>query len=253
MNVKNPKEGGQEPFVVTCHGDERWNAIPPLRQDLANTSAPDRLDSPSIGHDERRLEGCPSGSPPKTRQDTLLKRSGEYGSSARDRKESSLDDTLASQLADLSEHLAVYATDGVRKNTTRGGRVGESSAKTTSSDPPRIRSFRRQQCRRTRRERDQPARQHRKMLQPDEENVGFPRQLGSRAHRNLDTARSASHRPTRNRGKTMDGTNANATVRKRGATVMQGIIEARSERKNRHEGDLEGEQGPGRVGQRTSS
>lgn len=35
-------------------------------------------------------------------------------------------------------------------------------------------------------------------------------------------------------------------------TVMQGIIEARSNRKERHEGDLEGEQGPGRVGQRIS-
>ena len=36
-------------------------------------------------------------------------------------------------------------------------------------------------------------------------------------------------------------------------TVMQGIIEARSNRKERQEGGLEGEQGPGRVGQRTSS
>jgi len=45
-------------------------------------------------------------------------------------------------------------------------------------------------------------------------------------------------------------------------TVMQGIIEARSDPgaarfacggKNRHEGDLEGEQGPGRVGQRVSA
>jgi len=88
FDVKNPKEVGQEPFAVTCHGDERWNAIPPLRQTLANTSAPDRLDSPSIGHDERRLEGCPSGSPPKARQETLLKRPGEYGSSDRNRKES---------------------------------------------------------------------------------------------------------------------------------------------------------------------
>jgi len=48
----------------------------------------------------------------------------------------------------------------------------------------------------------------------------------------------------------MDGTNANATVRKRGTTVMQGVIEVRSVRKDWHEGDLEGEQGPGRVGQR---
>ena len=52
---------------------------------------------------------------------------------------------------------------------------------------------------------------------------------------------------------TTDGANAIATVRKRGATVMQGIIEARSERKNRPEGNFEGEQSPGRVGQRTSS
>jgi len=50
----------------------------------------------------------------------------------------------------------------------------------------------------------------------------------------------------------MDGTNANAMVRRRGATVMQGIIEARSERKNRHEGNLEGGQGPRRVGQRAT-
>ena len=66
----------------------------------------------------------------------------------------------------------------------------------------------------------------------------------------LDTARSASHRPTRNRGKTMDGTNAIAADASRGTTVMQGIIEVRSNRKERPEDDLEGEQGPGRVGQR---
>jgi hypothetical protein len=182
---------------------------------------------------------------------TLLKRPGEHGSSARFRKRSSLDDTLAKLVYQLRANTSrCTQMNGVRKNTTRGGRVGESSAKATSSDPLRIRSFRRQQCRRTRRERDQPARHARKNMQPDEEYVGFPRQLGSRAHRKLDTARSASHRPTRDRGQTMDGTNTNAAARKRGATVMQGIIGVRSERKNRHEGDLEGEQGPGRVGQR---
>ena len=56
--------------------------------------------------------------------------------------------------------------------------------------------------------------------------VGFPRRLGPRAP-GPETARSASHRPTRDRGPTMDGTDATATVCSRGATVMQGIIEAR--------------------------
>jgi hypothetical protein len=70
-----------------------------------------------------------------------------------------------------------------------------------------------------------------------------------------EATRSRAHRTWTRHGATShckDGTNTNATVRKRGATVMQGIIGTRSERKNRHEGDLEGEQGPGRVGQRIS-
>jgi len=64
----------------------------------------------------------------------------------------------------------------------------------------------------------------------------------------LDTARSATHRP-REIVETRDGSNAAATVGSRGATVTQGVIGTRSERKNRHEGDFEGEQSPGRVGQ----
>jgi hypothetical protein len=55
FDVKNPKEVGQDPFAVRrpggkphgeARGDERWNAIPSMRQDLANTSAPDRLENP---------------------------------------------------------------------------------------------------------------------------------------------------------------------------------------------------------------
>jgi len=45
--------------------------------------------------------------------------------------------------------------------------------------------------------------------------------------------------------------NTKATVCPRGESVMQGIVETRSSRKGGHEGDLEGEQGPGRVGQRS--
>jgi hypothetical protein len=66
-------------------------------------------------------------------------------------------------------------------------------------------------------------------MQPDEEYVGFPRNRVASAQE-LDTARSASHQP-RAIVETKDGTNAIATVCKRGATVMQGIIEARSDRK----------------------
>jgi hypothetical protein len=67
-------------------------------------------------------------------------------------------------------------------------------------------------------------------MQPDEEYVGFPSNRVASAQE-LDTARSALHRPTRNRGQRKDGANTIATVRKRGATVMQGIIGTRSDRK----------------------
>lgn len=177
------------------------------------------------------------------------------GHPLRNRKESSLDDTLAKLVYQFRANTSRCAPlNGVRKNTTRGGRVGESSAKASSSDPLRIRSIPRQQCRGTRRERDQPARQARKSLQPDEENVGFPRQLGSRAHRTWTRHGATSH--------CKDGTNTNATVRRRGANGDAGhhrsSVTTCAARfacggKNRHEGDLEGEQGPGRVGQRTSS
>jgi len=135
------------------------------------------------------------------------------------------------------------ATDGVRKNTTRGGRVSESSAKATSSDPPRIRSCRRWKHRRPRRERDRPARHHPSDGADRRGRRRIPEETRVASAQDPDTARSASHRK--------DGTNANATVCNRGATVMQGIIGARLDRKEQHEGDLEGEQGPGRVGQRT--
>jgi len=127
-------------------------------------------------------------------------------------------------------HLAVDATDGVRKNTTRGVRNNGPFARTKPGESLRYRSERRWQHRRTRRDCDQPARHHRKVMQPDEEYVGFPSNRVASAQE-LDTARSALHRPTRDRGQRKDGANAIATVRKRGATVMQGIINARSDRK----------------------
>jgi hypothetical protein len=257
-----------------AHGDERWNAIPSMRQDPATTSAPDRLDSTPIGHDrpattrpraratligpqrklrlERRNEGCPSGSSTHLRQGTHPVDRDEHGSSGRNRKESIEDDTLAKLLAASGETLAGLVKAGVRKNTTRGGRVSDSPAKVISSDPPRFRSLHRWKHRWKRRERGRPARHYPSDGADRRGTRRIPEETRVASAQDPDTARSASHRPTRNRGETMAGTNANAKVRKRGVTVMQGIIEARSERKNRHEGNLEGEQGPGRVGQRTT-
>ena len=148
---------------------------------------------------------------------TLLKRPGEYGSSARNRKETSSDDTLAKLVYWLRANTSrCLPMNGVRKNTTRGVSIDGPFARTKPGDAPRDRSFLRQQCRRTRRERDQPARHSRKRMQPDEEYVGFPRQLGSRAHRNWTRHGATSHQPASDCGQ-MDGTHTNATVRKRGA------------------------------------
>jgi hypothetical protein len=166
-----------------------------MRQDPAKTSAPDRLDSTPIGHDRTATTRPRARATAHRIAAQAANRAKERGMSVR------LVDRIFGRVPTLSietstghpartarnrlrmiplqdacilgQHLAVFATDGVRKYTTQGGRVSESSAKATSSDPPRHRSILRQQCRRTRRERDQPARQHRKMLQPDEEYVGF--------------------------------------------------------------------------------
>ena len=201
MNVKNPKEVGQEPFIVTCHGDERWNAIPSKRQALATTSAPDRLEFPADrprstqarGMSVRLVDRLFRGYPPERTQTSP-------GPAIEPARERTAGFPRESGLPGSSDHLAVDANDGVRKNTTRGVRVSESSAKANSSDLLRYRSERRWQHRRTRRDCDQPARHHRKVMQPDEENVGFPRDRVASAQE-LDTARSALHQRTRNRAK----------------------------------------------------
>lgn len=69
-----------------------------------------------------------------------LMNTDEPGSSPRNRKESTAMTPSRISLLYSCEGLAAFATDGVRKNTTRGGRVSESSAKANSSDPPRFRS-----------------------------------------------------------------------------------------------------------------
>ena len=132
----------------------------------------------------RRLEGCPSGSstgcstgthPEEYRRAWVLHSKPQGIESAGFPRDPGLPGS--------SDHLAVDANDGVRKNTTRGVRVSESSAKANSSDLLRYRSERRWQHRRTRRDCDQPARHHRKVMQPDEESSDS-REIGSRAHRN---------------------------------------------------------------------
>jgi hypothetical protein len=97
-----------------------------------------------------------------------------------------------SSLLESDDHLAVAAIDDVRKGTTRGVRNNGPFARTKPGEPLQIRRCRRWQHRRQRRDCDQPARHHRKVMQPDEENVGFPRNRVASAQE-LDTARSALH------------------------------------------------------------
>jgi len=133
-----------------AHADGRWNAIPSNRPGPATTSAPDRLRSTPIRHDrpatthktcngpglravappiasrrkprfERRNRDCPSGSSTDVDQGTHPGRPDEHGSSVPIRKER--DEVTPSWSACTpGARLAANATDGVRKNTTRGGK-----------------------------------------------------------------------------------------------------------------------------------
>jgi len=89
------------------------------------------------------------------------------------------------------------------------------------------------------------------MVQPDEEHVELLVNTRSRVRKEPDTARSAIS-PTHAKAWTNNGWDPyEGPAGQRRARVVQGTIEARSNRKERQEGDLEGEQGPGRIGQRT--
>ena len=230
---------------MTCHSDERRNAIPSKRTAPARTSAPDRLDTTLIGHDERRLEGCPSDSPTEGTSGTLLKRPGEYGSSLTISQGIESDDTLAKPVYRLRANTSrcTQITVSERALDEEGGSANRlrrraratpcesevfegSNVDGRDGNATNLRGNLVRGC--------SPTRSRR-----------IPEVTRVASAQDLDTARSASH--------CKDGTNTNAAVRKRRAKVMQGIIRARLERKDQLEGNFEGEQGPGRVGQRTSS
>jgi len=133
-----------------------------------------------------------------------------------------IDRTTPSRNACISgRRLAVSATDGVRKNTTRGRRSTERLRRRLPGDPPRTRSLRRWKHRRVRREREADLRG--RFLQP------------TRNRRIPEVTRAASAQDPERHGARLtdhersckDGTDATATVCRRGATVAQGAIEAR--------------------------
>lgn len=154
------------------------------------------------------------------------------------------DGTLAKLLAASGRHLAVSATDGVRKNTTPGGRSDGPSARTNPGEPPRVRRLHRKH-RWFRRVRARTPRRTSKEGRIPTRNTSESRGNSGREREDRCTARSGSHQTT------SMGPTRTRKERERGATEAQGAPEARSNREERHEDDLEGEQGPGRDGHRT--
>ena len=218
-----------------------------MRQDPATTSAPDRLESTAIGHDRRRTEGCPSGSSPVVRRVPARKNEDEPGSSRRDRKESigrHPREMLAFR-ADTSRCPPPMVSE--RTPHEEGGRrnVCEGVTRATPANP----KSRRWQHRRMRRERDRPARQLLRKLQPTR-NRRIPevtRAASARTGNGTERVSPTHERSWTNNG--WDGRDCNGMQSRSDGDA--GHHRSSSIREDGSEGNLEGEQSPGRVGQRS--